>query len=314
MSNKSLARKRWAQATEMQRRTFVSALGTALLAPTALIGCAEIGTGYAEADTPTEAPIKWPQGKPRTALVLGSGGPRGFAHVGVLKALEVAGIEPSLVVGASAGAIVGALYAARLPAREIEALALDLGVRQIADPAIWRPNRFIGRALQDTIVGATKTERIEELPRSFVAVAARVTGGKLVAFTKGHLGAAVRASAALPSMFLPVAVGGELFEDGDTVSPVPIRVARRLGATRVVAVDVSAWVEDEPPQTYESWRKRDAERRAIIADEAREADYMLRIRLPYYAGASREYRESVIALGEQQTTQATEKIRVALAG
>lgn len=297
----------------MQRRAFVSTIGAALLAPTALIGCAEIGTGYAESDTPGEAPIKWPEGKPRTALVLGSGGPRGFAHVGVLKALEAQGIEPALVVGASAGAIVGALYAARLPAREIESLALDLGVRQIADPAIWRPNRFIGRALQDTIIQATKTERIEDLPRAFVAVAASVSSGKLAAFAKGHLGAAVRASAALPSMFLPVAVGGELYEDGDMVSPVPIRVARRLGATRVVAVDVSAWVEDEPPQTYESWRKRDAERRAIITDEARDADYMLRVRLPYYAGASREYRENVIALGEQQTALAAERIRAAFA-
>jgi NTE family protein len=289
-------------------------MGAALLAPTALIGCAEIGTGYAEADTPGEAPIKWPQGKPRTALVLGSGGPRGFAHVGVVKALEAQGIEPALVVGASAGAIVGALYAARLSAREIESLALDLGVRQIADPALWRPNRFIGRALQDTIVRATKRERMEDLPRAFVAVAARVSGGKLAAFAKGHLGAAVRASAALPSMFLPVTVGGELYEDGDMVSPVPIRVARRLGATRVVAVDVSAWVEDEPPQVYESWRKRDAERRAIITEEARDADYMLRIRLPYYAGASREYRENVIALGEQQTALATDRIRAVFAG
>ncbi|TAG76695.1 MAG: patatin [Burkholderiales bacterium] len=297
----------------MQRRAFVSALGTALLTPAALIGCAEIGTGYDVTDTPREGAIAWPADRARTALVLGSGGPRGFAHVGVLKALEAQGIEPSLIVGASAGAIVGALYAARLAAREIEALALDLGVRQIADPAIWRPNRLIGRALQDTIVNATKIARIEDLPRPFVAVAASVSGGKLVAFTKGHLGAAVRASAALPSMFLPVTVAGELYEDGDMVSPVPIRVARRLGATRVVAVDVSAWVEDEPAQAYESWRKRDAERRAIITDEALDADYVLRIRLPYYAGASREYRENVIALGETQTLAATQDIRKLLA-
>ncbi len=298
----------------MQRRAFVSTLGTTLLAPAVLIGCAEIGTGYDETDTPREEAVAWPAGRTRTALVLGSGGPRGFAHVGVLKALETQGIEPSLVIGASAGAIVGALYAARLSAREIEALALDLGVRQIADPAIWRPNRLIGRALQETIVNATKTARIEDLPRPFVAVAASVSGGKLVAFTKGHLGAAVRASAALPSMFLPVTVRGVLYEDGDMVSPVPIRVARKLGATRVVAVDVSAWVEDEPTQAYESWRKRDAERRAIITDEARDADYMLRIRLPYYAGASREYRENVIALGEQQTSVAVERIRAVFAG
>jgi NTE family protein len=298
----------------MQRRAFVTALATAAIGPAALMGCAEIGTGYAESDTPREAPVRWPAAKPRTALVLGSGGPRGFAHVGVLKALEASGVEPSLVVGASAGAIVGALYAARITARDIETLALNLGISEVADPALWRPNRFIGRALQETIVRATKIERIEALPRSFVAVAATVPGGKLSVFTAGHVGAAVRASAALPSLFLPVTIGGQVYEDGDTVSPVPVRVARRLGAERVVAVDVSAWQEDEPAQAHEAWKKRDAERRAIIVDEARDADFLLRIRLPYYAAVSREYRETVIALGEQQTREATDRVRSVFAG
>jgi NTE family protein len=302
-----------ARRTEVRRRTLISGLGAAIVAPTALVGCAEFGTGYPDQDTPREAPIRWPEGKPKTALVLGSGGPRGFAHVGVLKALERAGIEPALIIGASAGAIVGALYAARIAATEIEALALNLGIREVADPSLFRPNRMIGRALQETVSRATKVDCIEDLPRAFVAVAASVPGGKLAAFAAGHVGAAVRASAALPSMFLPVTIGGVVYEDGDTVSPVPIRVARRLGAERVVAVDVSAWLEDEPERAYESWRKRDAERRAIIMDEAREADFLLRIRLPYYAAISREYRENVIALGEQQTQTAIDRIRTIFA-
>ncbi|MGL4232246.1 MAG: patatin-like phospholipase family protein [Casimicrobium sp.] len=296
----------------MHRRNFVLATGIATLAPTVLVGCAEFGTGYPDSDVPREAPIRWPEGKPRTALVLGSGGPRGFAHVGVLKVLEANGIEPALIVGASAGAIVGALYAAKISAAEIETLALNLGIREVADPSLFRPNRMIGRALQETINRTLKIERIEELPRAFVAVAASVPGGRLAAFAAGHVGAAVRASAALPSMFLPVTIGGVTYEDGDVVSPVPIRIARRLGATRVVAVDVSAWREDEPAQAYESWKKRDAERRAIIEDEARDAEMLLRIRLPYYAGVSREYRENVIALGEQQTQAAIDRIRALL--
>lgn len=293
----------------MHRRNLLLGIGAIAASPTLLSGCAEFGTGYPDGDTPREAAIRWPDGKPRTALVLGSGGPRGFAHVGVLKALQASGIEPALIVGASAGAIVGALYAANIAAREIEAIALNLGVREIADPSLFRPNRMIGRALQETINRATKIERIEELPRAFVAVAASVEGGKLAAFAAGNVGAAVRASAALPSMFLPVTIGAVAYEDGDTVSPVPIRIARRLGATRVVAVDVSAWREDEPERAYESWKKRDAERRAIIDEEARDADFLLRIRLPYYAAVSREYRENVIALGEQQTLAAIERIR-----
>lgn len=297
----------------MQRRRFSLGLAAAVVTPSALVGCAEFGTGYSEKDTPRQLPIRWPEGKPRTALVLGSGGPRGFAHVGVLKVLERATIDPTLIVGASAGAIVGALFAARKPVSEIEQLALSLGVREVADPAIWRPNRLIGRALQDTVASAVGFTCIEDLPRAFAAVASSVPDGKITAFTAGHIGAAVRASSALPSMFLPVTIGGTVFEDGDMVSPVPIRVARRLGAERVVAVDVSAWLEDEPQGTYESWRKRDAERRAIIMEEAKDADFLLRVRLPYYAGASREYRETVIALAERQTEAALPQIRALLA-
>ncbi len=295
--------------TDVKRRNALLGLGAIGVAPTLLLGCAEFGTGYHERDTPREAPVRWPEARPRTALVLGSGGPRGFAHVGVLKALERAGIEPALVIGASAGAIIGSLYAAKIAADVIESLALNLGIRDVVDPALFRPNRFIGRALQDTIHSATRTDCLEELPRAFCSVAATVEEKKLTAFCAGHVGAAVRASAALPSMFLPVTIGGVAYEDGDTVSPVPIRVARRLGASRIVAIDVSAWKEDEPSHAHESWRKRDAERRAIIDDEARDADFLLRIRLPYYAAVSREYRENVIALGEQQTQAVITRIR-----
>ena len=103
-------------------------------------------------------------------------------------------------------------------------------------------------------------------------------------------------------MFLPTTIASVEYEDGDMVSPVPIRIARQLGATRVVAVDVSAFLEDTPDRAPESWRQRDAERRTIIDSEANDADYLFRVRLPYYAGASREYRENLIRLATAQTT------------
>lgn len=286
----------------------MAALTAAAGAPL-LSGCAELSPGYPESDSPREVPIAWPADKPRTALVLGSGGPRGFAHVGVLKILEAAGIEPTLVVGSSAGSIMGALYAARVPAEAIERRALELGLTDIADPSALRPNRLIGRALQNLINESVGGRTIESLSRRFCAVAVPVGGTRLTAFTAGNTGAAVRASSALPSMFLPTKIGDTLYEDGDLVSPVPIDVARALGAERIVAVDVSAWREDEPANAYEDWKKRDAERRAIIDRESARAGFVLRVRLPYYAGASREYRQRVIALAEQQTTSALGAIR-----
>lgn len=292
----------------MDRRAALARIG-ALPGLAAFIGgCAEFEEGYPASAMPRAAPVSWPEGRERTALVLGSGGPRGFAHVGVLKVLEAAGIEPALIVGSSAGAIVGALYAAKISTDEIERRALELGLTDIADPAFLRPNRLIGRAMQNFINDAVGKALIEFLPRRFCAVAAQVGKNELVAFTAGHTGAAVRASAALPSMFLPCTIGGVAYEDGDLVSPVPIRIARALGATRIVAVDVSAFVEDTPERVPESWKARDAERRAIIDGEANDADLLLRIRTPYYAGASREYRETLIRLADAQTRAALPRI------
>ena len=275
-------------------------------------GCAEFDAGYPASQAPRFLPILWPENRPKTALVLGSGGPRGFAHIGVLKVLEAAGIEPALVIGSSAGAIAGALYAAKIATSEIERRALDLGITEIADPAFLQPTKFIGRALQNFINGAVAGQAMEVLPRKFCAVAAPVGKNELVAFTCGNTGAAVRASAALPSMFLPANIGGVAYEDGDMVSPVPIRIARMLGATRVIAVDVSAFLEDTPDRAPESWRTRDAERRAIIDSEAKDADFMLRVRTPYYTGASREYRQNLIRLADSQTRAALDRIAVVL--
>ena len=275
-------------------------------------GCAEFDPGYPASQAPRFLPIQWPENRPKTALVLGSGGPRGFAHIGVLKVLEAAGIEPALVIGSSAGAIAGALYAAKIATSEIERRALDLGITEIADPAFLQPTKFIGRALQNFINGAVAGQAMELLPRKFCAVAAPVGKNELVAFTCGNTGAAVRASAALPSMFLPANIGGVAYEDGDTVSPVPIRIARTLGATRVVAVDVSAFLEDTPDRAPESWRTRDAERRAIIDSEAKDADFMLRVRTPYYTGASREYRQNLIRLADSQTRAALDRMAAVL--
>ncbi len=289
----------------LQRIAALSVLGS-------VAGCAEFDDGYSVAEAPRYAPIQWPENRPKTALVLGSGGPRGFAHIGVLKVLESAGLEPALVVGSSAGAIVGAFYAAKIPVPEIEHRALDLGITNIADPAFLHPTRFIGRALQNYVNREVGERNIEALPRRFCAVAAPVGKGELVAFTFGDTGAAVRASAALPSMFLPTYIGGVAYEDGDTVSPVPIQIARTLGATRIVAVDVSAFLEDTPDSAPESWRKRDAERRAVIDAEAKGVDFLFRVHLPYYAGASREYRQNLIRLADAHTRNVLDRMAAVL--
>jgi NTE family protein len=136
---------------------------------------------------------------------------------------------------------------------------------------------------------------------------------QLVLFTRGDTGLAVRASSANPDSFAPVQIGDELYVDGDEASPLPIHAARSLGARFVIAVDVSAYISDTPPNVPREWIDKDARRAKEIEAEAPEADVMLHPNIGYYAGHSDEYRRRVISLAEAYTRKQLPAIRAALA-
>ena len=282
----------------------------ALTLATFLGGCAG---GIAEFNGP-DAPqfATYPQEKrPRLALVLGGGGPRGFAHVGVLKVLEENGIDPDLVVGASVGAMIGAMYANSLPTAEIEKIAMAID-----------PKRFIGvstsgftgdgDAVEAFVREHTDGKPLEALRRKLAVTAARRDDNVLAIFTKGNTGAAVRASSATPGQFAPVRIRGIEYHDGDEAQPVPIRAARALGAEIVIAVDVSAYLERTPAEAPESWRARDRKRTSLIEKEQPFADVFIHPDLNYYAGMSEAYRMMCIQRGEEAARAALPKIRAAL--
>ena len=155
---------------------------------------------------------------------------------------------------------------------------------------------------------------IQDLAKSLVVTAERVRDRKLVLFNRGDTGLAVRASSATPEMFKPVRIGDETYKDGDDLSPVPIHVARTLGARIVIAVDVSAYPESTPPGAKREWVEKDARRHAQVAKEAPEADVLLHPDIGYYAGHSREYRLRVISAAERYTREKLPAIKAALAG
>ena len=250
---------------------------------------------------------------PRVALVLGSGGPRGFAHIGALKALDEAGVKPDIIIGSSVGSMVGALYAAGMSAAELERLAYELNVMEFFEtPLLWG-GLASGRAVQAYVNERVKGKPIESLRIPFVAAATRVSDGRLVLFNRGDTGLAVRASGASPGEFEPVKLGGELYMDADEVSPVPIRAARQLGAKVVIAVDVSAYLEDTPPNAPREWVEKDERRARQVAAEAREADVFVHPNIGYYAGHTEAYRRNVIAIAERVTREKLPAIRAALA-
>ena len=181
-----------------------------------------------------------PPAPPKIALVLGGGAAKGFAHIGVIKALEAQGIVPDMVLGTSAGAVVGVLYAAGYNGFELQKIALQLEEAQLSDWSL--PDRGVikGEALQNFINKTLQGRTLEKLNRPFGAVATDLNSGESIVFRKGDSGMAVRASASVPGVFQPVNINGKDYVDGGLVSPVPVRAARAMGADFIIAVDISS--------------------------------------------------------------------------
>lgn len=267
---------------------------------------------------------------PRTAWVFSSGGPRAFVHVGVLKALDELGLAPDLIVGSSAGALLGVLRAAGVRALEIEALALDFNPLQVARLAVpfWGGAPWLsGGAVADLVrqqlaARAPAPARgtpghgealLENLPVMVACVALRLADRMPVAFTRGDAALAVQASSAIEGQFTPVRIRGQRYADADLAQPLPVRMARRLGATRILAVDASAH-EDQAPEVAAEYRAADRHKRELTRPDARAADVLLHPAFGYWAGMSREFRERSMGAGYRDAMAAAPALRALHAG
>lgn len=189
---------------------------------------------------PPPVVVPAPKPPPRVALVLGGGAARGFAHIGVIKALEAQGIVPDIVVGTSAGSVVGVLYASGLDGFALQKLALGMQEDMVADWTL--PNRGVlkGEALQEFINRNLRNQPLQKLRRPVGVVATDLLSGEMMLFRRGDAGIAVRASSAVPGVFQPVEISGREYVDGGLTSPVPVQSARAMGADFVIAVDISS--------------------------------------------------------------------------
>lgn len=285
---------------------------TAMAALGALPGCAmHNDEDHTSEDAPKardperSAPV-WPQ-RIRT-LVLSSGGPRGYVHIGVLKALDELKLRPDLVVGASVGALVGALYADGSSALAIEQLAHGLSPLALARLSIGSPERLDSTPLAQWLRVQLSTPYLERLATPFAPVAIERASRRPVAFVAGDVGLAVRASSAIEGLYTPVRIRGTPYIDADLACPLPVRVARRLGGVRVLAIDASAH-EDRAPAGAERFREGDLRKRATIAPDAAAADVYLHPDFGYWVSASREFRERAIEAGYRDTLAAAPALR-----
>ena len=182
------------------------------------------------------------RGGPAVGLVLGSGAARGFAHIGVMRALQAHGIVPDIIVGTSMGALVGGCYATnQLDALEEWARSLTRrSVIGYLDVTIGGSGIIGGSRLASRLDQSIGDVAIDDLPVRFAAIATEIGTGHEVWLTRGSLVLAMRASYALPGIFPPVRIGGRWLADGALVNPVPVSAARALGARVVIAVNMDA--------------------------------------------------------------------------
>jgi NTE family protein len=270
---------------------------------------------------PAEQPVVPKQLRPvKIGLALGGGAARGFAHVGVIKVLEAQGIYPDVIVGTSAGSVVGAMYAAGNNGFVLQKMALEMDEVTISDwslPLFSQSSGVLkGEALQNYVNKMVGQVPIEKLKKTFGAVATDLNTGMPILFRRGNTGQAVRASSSVPGVFQPVKINERRYVDGGLVSPVPVRFAREMGADIVIAVNISSTPDSQAAssslevlmQTFTIMGQ------SLNQFELKNADVVIKPDLPGMKGNDFAAKNHAILAGERATNaviaELKEKIRL----
>lgn len=278
-----------------------------------LVGCATPPPVAPPIVTPVVIPAQALKRAPIVGLALGGGAARGFAHVGVIQALEEGGIKVDMVLGTSAGSLVAALYASGKTAGQLHQTALAMDEAAITDWTLPLFNRGVlkGEALARYVNQQVNNKLIESMPMRLGIVVTDLKTGAGVTFGQGDTGMAVRASSAVPTVFLPVKIGQSEYVDGGLVAPVPVSQARAMGAELVIAVDISSSPEgnavDNPIQVL--LQTTAIMGRSINTYALREADVVVRPALAGVKGADFSSKQRSIDAGKAAMQAAMPQLR-----
>jgi NTE family protein len=174
-------------------------------------------------------------------LVLGGGGAKGYAHIGVLKVLEELRVKPDIIVGTSMGSLVGGFYAAGYSAAQIEQLALQIDKKKkrwLFPLRLSRKGFIDGKRVVRYLTPYLGNKRIEDLPVRYAAITFDIESREEVVIDHGELIPAIRASISIPVAFMPHRYAGRVLIDGGFPNPVPVTAAFKIGAVKVIAVNV----------------------------------------------------------------------------
>jgi NTE family protein len=256
------------------------------------------------ATAPKELPVSLKPAK--IAVVLGAGASKGFAHIGVLKILELNKIPVHMVVGTSVGSFVGSLYAYGYSPYDLQAIALGLQKDDIADYTL-PDNGFIkGEKLENFINTKVKYTPLDKFRTTFYAVTTNIQTGEEMVFSRGNAGKSVRASCSIPGVFQPQVISGNMYVDGGVVSPLAVDVARRYGADVVIAVDISgSAASSRPTGTIETIMQAiDIMYNKISAIQVKNADVVISPKVGYIGSSDFSKRHEAIMEGEKAANQA----------
>jgi NTE family protein len=256
------------------------------------------------ATAPKELPV--PAKPAKIAVVLGAGASKGFAHIGVLKILELNKIPIHMIVGTSVGSFVGSLYAYGYNPYELQTIAFALQKDDVTEYII-PDNGFIkGDKLEKFINNKVKYTPIDKFKIPFYAVTTNIQNGEEMVFSRGNTGIAVRASCSIPGIFQPAVISGKMYVDGGVVSPLAIDVARRYGADVVIAVDISSSLASVPPTgTIETIMQAiDIMYSKMAAFQIKNADVVIKPKVGYIGSSDFSKRHEAILEGEKAATEA----------
>jgi NTE family protein len=296
-------------------------LAFVVLATMLLVGCGTTLTSLVHTP-PSPPPVKIPK-KVDVALVLGAGGSRALTHVGLLEVLEEEGVPIDVIVGSSAGSIVGAMYADYPNAIALKESLINLKQKDLLD--LDRKKVFLmplqltgpvqGVALEKFLIKVLCAKTFDELKIHFVAVATNVNDNQLVMLRSGPIVPAVHASSALPPVFTPVKLYNQMLVDGGVIAPVPVQVAKLYKPKLLIAVDIST----PPPQERLTnalelaWRSLHISFYELSRMQTKHADIFIHPNLEGYGTFDDKFNMQLYEKGKATARAAMPSIKKALA-
>ncbi|MCL7746352.1 patatin-like phospholipase family protein [Halalkalibacter alkaliphilus] len=249
--------------------------------------------------------------RPKIGLALGSGGARGFAHIGVLKVLEKENIPIDFIAGSSMGALVGSLYGVGQSPNNLEQFATLFRRKYFIDFVVPKLGFVAGIKAKEVIRMLAKNKKLEELNPPVAVVATDIKNGERVVLKKGDVAAAVRASISIPGIFVPEKIDDRLLVDGGVIDRVPVSVVKEMGADVTIAVDVSYFRTE--PELYTVYdvimQSMDIMAREMVRVREFDSSVMIRPIVKHSSSLDFSEVEALIERGEEATRDKLAEIK-----